>query len=81
MAPACSGSPPCPQFAIDPEKLRAGIKALPRDAGTTAMAFVLSQIEGGPAVLETRAADPRGHCQAQRQRPRRRGYPGAQFLL
>ena len=45
-----------PQFAIDPEKLRAGIKALPRDAGTTAMALVLSQIEGGPAVLETRAA-------------------------
>src|SRR6185295_18620326 len=24
-----------PQFVIDPEKLRAGIKALPRDAGTT----------------------------------------------
>ena len=42
-----------PQFVIDPEKLRAGIKALPRDAGTTAMASVLSQIEGGPAVLET----------------------------
>ncbi len=42
-----------PQFAIDPEKLRSGIKALPRDAGTTAMASVLSQIEGGPAVLET----------------------------
>ncbi len=51
-----------PQFAldpekidpekIDPEKLRAGIKALPRDAGTSAIALVLSQIEGGPAVLE-----------------------------
>jgi DNA helicase-2/ATP-dependent DNA helicase PcrA len=41
-----------PQFAIDPEKLRAGIKALPRDAGTAAIALVLSQIEGGPAVLE-----------------------------
>ena len=37
-----------PQFAIDPEKLRAGIKALPRDAGTSAIALVLSQIEGGP---------------------------------
>ncbi len=51
-----------PQFAldpekidpekIDPEKLRAGIKALPRDAGTSAIALVLAQIEGGPAVLE-----------------------------
>ena len=42
-----------PQFAIDSEKLRAGIRALPRDAGTTAMASVLTQIEGGSAVLET----------------------------
>ena len=41
-----------PQFAIDPEKLRAGIKAVPRDAGTAAIALVLSQIEGGLAVLE-----------------------------
>ena len=41
-----------PQFAIDPEKLRSGIKALPRDAATSAIALVLSQIEGGPAVLE-----------------------------
>ena len=41
-----------PEFAIDPEKLRAGIKTLPRDAGTAAIALVLSQIEGGPAVLE-----------------------------
>jgi superfamily I DNA/RNA helicase/RecB family exonuclease len=40
-----------PQFAIDPEKLRSGIKALPRDAGTAAIALVLSQIDGGPAVL------------------------------
>lgn len=40
-----------PQFAIDPEKLRAGIKALPREAGNTAIASVLSQIEGGAAVL------------------------------
>jgi ATP-dependent DNA helicase UvrD/PcrA len=42
-----------PQFAIDPEKLRTGIKALPRDAGTSAIALVLSQIEGGRAVLES----------------------------
>ena len=41
-----------PQFAINPEKLRAGIKALPREAGTSAIALVLSQIEGGPEVLE-----------------------------
>jgi len=41
-----------PQFAIDPEKLRTGIKALPRDSGTSAIALVLSQIEGGRAVLE-----------------------------
>jgi superfamily I DNA/RNA helicase len=41
-----------PQFVIDPEKLRAGIKALPRDAGTSAIALVLKQIEGGEAVLE-----------------------------
>ena len=41
-----------PQFAIDPEQLRSGIKALPRDAGTSAIALVLSKIEGGGAVLE-----------------------------
>ena len=41
-----------PQFAIDPEKLRSGIKALPRDAANSAIALVLSQIESGPAVLE-----------------------------
>ena len=41
-----------PQFAVDPEKLRAGIKALPRDAGASAIAAVLSEIEGGSAVLE-----------------------------
>ena len=41
-----------PQFAIDPEKLRAGIKALAREAGASAIALVLAQIEGGPGVLE-----------------------------
>ena len=41
-----------PQFTVDPAKLRAGIKALPREAGTSAIALVLSQIEGGRAVLE-----------------------------
>jgi superfamily I DNA/RNA helicase/RecB family exonuclease len=59
-----------PQFSIDPEKLRAGIKALPRDAGASAIALVLSQIEGGPSVLdrvrqtraEIGAADIRGRA-------------------
>jgi len=41
-----------PQFNIDPERLRAGIMALPRDAGTSAIALVLAQIEGGASVLE-----------------------------
>ncbi len=41
-----------PQFAVNPEKLRSGIKSLPRDAGTSAIALVLSQIEGGGAVLD-----------------------------
>jgi superfamily I DNA/RNA helicase/RecB family exonuclease len=41
-----------PQFEIDPEKLRSGIKALPRDAGTSAIALVLAQVEGGRPVLE-----------------------------
>jgi DNA helicase-2/ATP-dependent DNA helicase PcrA len=41
-----------PQFTIDPEKLRAGIKALARDAGPAAIALVLSQIEGGSEVLD-----------------------------
>ena len=62
-----------PQFVIDPEKLRAGIKALPRDTGAAAIALVLSQIEGGPAVLEllrqTRdeiaAANARGLCRGE----------------
>jgi DNA helicase-2/ATP-dependent DNA helicase PcrA len=40
-----------PQFAIDPEKLRAAIRALPRDPGNSAIASVLSRIEDGPAVL------------------------------
>src|SRR5712692_9457389 len=41
-----------PQFAIDPGTLRAGIRALPRDAKEAGVALVLRQIEGGEAVLE-----------------------------
>ncbi len=41
-----------PQFSIDPEKLRAGIRALPRESQTAGVAQVLRQIEGGPAVIE-----------------------------
>ena len=40
-----------PQFAIDPEKLRAGIKAIPRDERRSGVASVLAKIENGAAVL------------------------------
>jgi DNA helicase-2/ATP-dependent DNA helicase PcrA len=42
-----------PQFSIDPEKLRAGIRALPRESQSAGVALVLRQIEGGGPVLET----------------------------
>jgi DNA helicase II / ATP-dependent DNA helicase PcrA len=41
-----------PQFAIDPEGLRAGIRSLPRDQEHGGVASVLGQIEGGAAVLK-----------------------------
>ena len=41
-----------PQFAIDPQELRARMKALPRDESNAGIASVLEQIAGGPAVLE-----------------------------
>lgn len=41
-----------PQFTIDPQKLRAGIRSLPREAQNTGMATVLEQIDGGRAVLQ-----------------------------
>jgi ATP-dependent exoDNAse (exonuclease V) beta subunit len=69
-----------PQFAIDPEKLRSGIKALPRDAGTSAIALVLSQIEDGGAVLE-RVRQTRAHCRLRRQRPCRGEHAGARFCF
>jgi DNA helicase-2/ATP-dependent DNA helicase PcrA len=40
-----------PRFAIDPEKLRAGIKAIPREERRSGLASVLSKIENGDAVL------------------------------
>ncbi|MGO9125460.1 MAG: ATP-dependent helicase [Terriglobales bacterium] len=40
-----------PQFTVDPEKLRAGIRALSRDQESGGVADVLKQIPGGPAVL------------------------------
>ena len=41
-----------PQFAIDPDRLRAGMKSLPRTSDQNAgVATVLGLIEGGPAVL------------------------------
>lgn len=41
-----------PQFKIDGENLRAGLRALPRDAAGTGMAVVLRQIQGGTAVMD-----------------------------
>ena len=41
-----------PQFSIDPEKLRAGIRALPKNAQSAGVSLVLAQIEGGVAVLD-----------------------------
>ena len=40
-----------PQFAIDAEKLRAGIRLLPRDQQGGGVPSVLEKIEGGDAVL------------------------------
>ena len=40
-----------PQFVIDPEKLRAGIKAIPREERRSGLASVLAKIENGDAVL------------------------------
>jgi len=40
-----------PQFAIDPEKLRAGIKAIPREERKSGVVSVLAKIENGAAVL------------------------------
>ena len=41
-----------PQFAIDPETLRAGIRALPKNAQSAGVSLVLRETEGGQAVLE-----------------------------
>ncbi len=41
-----------PQFDIDPEKLRAGMRKLSRDSESPGLAAVLPQIAGGAAVLE-----------------------------
>jgi len=40
-----------PQFAIDPEKLRAGIRAIPREERKSGVASVLAKVENGAAVL------------------------------
>jgi superfamily I DNA/RNA helicase/RecB family exonuclease len=40
-----------PRFAVDPEELRAGMKAIPRDERKSGMAAVLAKIVHGPAVL------------------------------
>ena len=40
-----------PQFNVDPEQLRAGIRAIPRDAPNASVATVLEQSDSGKAVL------------------------------
>jgi DNA helicase II / ATP-dependent DNA helicase PcrA len=40
-----------PQFTIDPEELRVGIRALPRDQETGGVGAVLGKVGGGAAVL------------------------------
>jgi len=42
-----------PQFAIDPERMRAGIRALPREQEKAGVASVLRQIENGTAVPDS----------------------------
>ncbi len=59
-----------PQFDIDPEELRAGMKSLPRDAPqNTGIAAVLGQIEGGTGVLnalrEVREEIQRGNAKSR----------------
>src|SRR3989442_1402786 len=41
-----------PQFRINPEKLRAAIKSLPKEEQKSSLADVLAKIEGGSAVLD-----------------------------
>jgi len=42
-----------PQFAIDPQQLRAGIKAIPREERKSGVASVLAKMENGAAVLSS----------------------------
>jgi len=42
-----------PQFKVDPKELRAGIRALPKDAPPGSLATVLAKIQGGASVLDT----------------------------
>jgi ATP-dependent exoDNAse (exonuclease V) beta subunit len=42
-----------PQFSLDPEKLRAGMRSLSKSANNAGLASVLGQIDGGTKVQET----------------------------
>jgi DNA helicase-2/ATP-dependent DNA helicase PcrA len=42
-----------PQFAVEPQELRAAMKALPKDSPGSAVATVLGQVFGGKVILET----------------------------
>lgn len=56
-----------PQFEVDVEQLRAGVRALPKDATSAGVASVLQKIAGGPAVLETarQTKEEIGQCEAK----------------
>jgi DNA helicase-2/ATP-dependent DNA helicase PcrA len=42
-----------PQFTVDAEELRAGIRALPREEEAASVALVLRRVRGGDAVIRT----------------------------
>jgi ATP-dependent DNA helicase UvrD/PcrA len=65
-----------PQFAIDGEKLRAGIHALPRNATSAGIALVLRRIEKGPVVLEALR-----QAREQISRPALKGAAAVQAVL
>ncbi len=56
-----------PQFEVNPEDLRAGIRALPRNDQAASVGSVLGKIAGGKAVLDTlqQAKDEIEHAGAQ----------------
>ena len=58
------------QFRVDPEKLRAGIRAIPRDAENVGVATILAESEAGKAVVDAL-------CQTRDEIDRRGAKAGA----